>query len=133
MLEEAVMKDVTASNRRIERAEWTKFFEGFSRRHRERPATLEVLGGQGAQTEVRGLPLAGIACDQGGRAITLFFGSESGPQLEHPVEAPKEVWVELVGGGVEAALEIESEGGMKTILGFGTAGPDQATKGFEIH
>ncbi len=133
MSQEAVMKDVRASNRRIERAEWTRFFEGFSRRHRERPAILEVLGVQGAQTEVRELPLAGIACDQGGRAITLFFGSESGSQLEHPVEAPREVWVELVGNGVEAALEIESEGGTKTILGFRTAGPGRVERGFEIH
>ncbi len=125
------MKDMTASNRRIEPVEWTRFFEGFSRRHREQPATLEVLGGQGAQVEVRGLPLAGIACEQGSSVITLFFGSESGSHLEHPVEAPRQVWVELLGDGVEAALEIESEGGMKTILGFRTVGRGPAKRGSE--
>ncbi len=123
------MKEMEMRSRSVPRAEWATFLEGFSRRHRDWLATVEVLGRQGAQVEARELPLQGLTCEPDGRSITILFGRRSEDHLEHPVEDPQQVWVEVAEDGAEAALEIESGNGTKTILEFRSVAPPEAVDG----
>ena len=108
--------------REIPREQWQEFFDGFSRRHRNWLATVEVLGKRlGAQIEARGLPFEAVFFEARSDAITLVVDNKLGSHLEHPVAAPRRVWVEVAGTGAEVALEIESEGEIKTILEFRAA------------
>jgi hypothetical protein len=110
-------------NRQVPRAEWFKFFESFSRRHEGWLSTVRVLDPRfGAQIEVENLPLSGIVADPEGRGpVSFWLGRGSGPNLEHAVENPEQVWVELTESGAEAALEIASADGLRTILEFRSA------------
>ena len=107
-------------SRFIQREEWGRCFEDFSRRHEGQLATVWVLDPRfGAQVEARGLPFEGISADAQGRGpIVLELGRAVGGNLEHPVDEPSQVWLEVNDEGAEAALEIQSEGGRKTILEF---------------
>lgn len=117
--------------REIPRGEWQEFFEGFSRRHRNWLATVEVLGERlGAQIEAHELPLQGAFFEARDDTITLVMGRDVNKQLEHPVRAPRRVWLEVAENGAEAALEIESEGGIKTILEFRAVAVPEAVDGF---
>ena len=56
-----------------------------------------------------------------GGPIASHLGRVPEKHIEHVVEEPKRVWVELSEEGAEAALEIESNDGAKTILQFRSA------------
>jgi hypothetical protein len=107
-----------ASNRQVPRAEWHRFFDGFNRRHRGAIASVSVLTlAYGAQKEVTALPLEGIVADPAGGSLTIVLGG-AGTFVEHPVEEPRAVWVELDDSGAERAVEIESSSESRTILEF---------------
>lgn len=110
-------------NRQIPHAEWVRFFDGFTRRHQGWLATLRVTGPRlGAQVEAKDLPLEGIVVDAEARGpISILLGSGPKANVEHPVERPEQVWVELTEDGAEAALEILSSGDTRTILEFRAA------------
>ena len=46
------------------------------------------------------------------------MGRDPKRHIEHEVENPLQVWVELADDGVEEALDIESEDGTKTLVIF---------------
>src|ERR1700736_3449436 len=98
-------------DRQVPRAEWFSFFREFSERHADSPATVRILSPRfGCQVEARDLPLEGIVADHMGRGpISIHMGRESERHLEHEVEHPIQVWVELAENGAEEALDIESE------------------------
>jgi len=103
--------------RSVPHAEWFSFFEGFTRRHLGRPATLWILSPQiGAQVEGRDLPLEGIVSDSLATSITIQLGGRPGRNVEHPVSHPVRVWLELTEEGDDAALSIESADGTTTVL-----------------
>ncbi len=110
-------------NRQIPRAEWFTFFDGFTRRHEDWLATLRVLDSRiGAQVEARELPLQGIVADRTGAGpISILLGQRPDKNVEHTIEDPIRVWVEEEEDGAEAALDIESANGTKTILQFRSA------------
>jgi hypothetical protein len=107
-------------NRLVPRTEWGRFFDAFSRRHRGRTATVRVFGPKiGSQVEARDLPLEGIVPRVAGvsAAIDILLGSPPpGPNIEHHVVDPKEIWIELTDAGAEEALEIQSEDGTQTLV-----------------
>jgi hypothetical protein len=107
-------------NRQVPHAEWPRFFEGFTRRHQGWLATVRVVDERlGAQVEARDLPLEGIVVDAESRGpISILLASPSRTNIEHPVQRPEQVWVEMTEQGAEAALEIVSAGGARTILEF---------------
>ena len=109
-------------NRLVPRSEWVQFFEEFSRRYRGWLVTVRVLAPSiGSQVEARDLPLEGLesSADASG-AISVYLGGTRS-NLEHEVEAPRQVWVEIGDGGAEEAIGIVSEDGTKTILEFRSA------------
>ena len=107
-------------SRFIQREEWDRCFEDFSRRHEGRLATVWVMDPRlGVQVEARGLPFEGITAGaKGVGPIVLALGRAVGGNVEHPVDDPSQVWLEVTDEGVDAALEILSQGGRKTILEF---------------
>ena len=109
-------------NRLVPRTEWGRFFDGFSRRHRGRAATVRVLGPKiGSQVEARDLPLEGIVPGPvgGGSGIDILLGAPPpGPNVEHRVSDPEQIWVELTDLGAEEALEIRSVDGTQTVVQF---------------
>ncbi len=107
-------------SRYIQREEWGRCFEDFSRRHEGQLATVWVVDPRlGAQIEARALPFEGITADAKGRGpILLQLGRAVGGNVEHPVDDPSQVWLEVTDEGTDTALEILSEGGRKTILEF---------------
>ena len=106
--------------RQIPRAEWSKFFQGFSQRHEDSPVTVRVLSYRlGSQVEAWDLPLEGVvASPEGDDPISIHVGGTPQRHLEHEVQNPKLVWVELADDGAEEALDIESEDGTKTLVLF---------------
>jgi hypothetical protein len=113
------MKEIRTESREIPRGDWEAFFEGFSRRHLGWLSTLEVLRERlGAQTEARELPFQGVFAEGDGDRVTILVGRDAQEHLAHVVEDPRRLWVEVGEGGAEAALDIESEDGTKTILEF---------------
>jgi hypothetical protein len=107
-------------NRQVPHAEWPPFFEAFTRRHQGWLATVRVIDPKiGSQVEARDLPLEGIVVDAASHGpISILLGTGADANIEHPVDRPEQVWVEMTEQGAEAALEIESAGGTKTILEF---------------
>ena len=102
--------------------QWREFFDTFSRAHEGWLVTLEVLGPMGAQEEAHELPLVGITADEPshGGAIWMTVG-EGDQTLTHSVDAPTRVQVERTEEGAEAAVQIESKSGEKTLLRFRSA------------
>jgi Family of unknown function (DUF5335) len=104
-------------NRLVPRAEWLRFFTDFSRRHQHETATVRVLSARlGSQVEASALPLEGIVASPRGDAVSIHLGIAPERHVEHPVESPEQVWVELTEDGAEQAIAIESAAGVQTIL-----------------
>jgi Family of unknown function (DUF5335) len=106
-------------NRLVPRSEWFQFFDAFSRRHQGRIATVHVFGpGIGYQTEARSMPLEGVVSNADATGpIAIYLGAAPpGTNIEHEIDEPKQVWVELTDSGAEKALQVESKDGTKTML-----------------
>lgn len=123
-------------NRLVPKSEWFQFFDEFSRRHQGRPATVHVFSPRfGSQVEARNMPLMGVVsrADTKG-AISIHLGSAPPrSNIEHEIEEPRQVWVELSEEGIEEALEVESQDGTKTVVQFPTRTPSGAAFGPEAN
>jgi hypothetical protein len=103
----------------VPRAEWFSFFDAFTRQHSGWPSTVWILNPRiGAQVEARDLRLEGIVTDALATSISIHLGGTPGNNLEHPVEAPVSVWLEMTLDGADAALGINSADGTMTVLEF---------------
>jgi hypothetical protein len=106
-------------NRLVPRSEWSQFFDEFSRRHQGWATTVWVLNPKlGSQVEARDMPLEGIVSSADATGpISLHLGSAPPrSNIEHEIEDPRQVWVELSEEGAEEALDVESEDGTKTVI-----------------
>ncbi len=115
----------------IPRKHWPLFFDEFSRRHEGWLVDVEVLMGErGAQKEVSALPFYGAtAVLDAPASVTIELGGREADHVEHRIDAPDRVWLESLADGAEAALDIESEGGRKTLLKFRSPQPAEAVDG----
>ncbi|HEY7574091.1 MAG TPA: DUF5335 family protein [Thermoanaerobaculia bacterium] len=107
-------------NRLVPRSEWFRFFEEFSRRHDGWLVTVRVLHPSiGSQVEVRDLPLEGIVSQADAQGpISLYLGKVPSRNVEHEIQSPSQVWLEMSNRGADQALEVLSEDGTKTIVEF---------------
>jgi hypothetical protein len=118
----------------IPREDWATFFDGFSRQHEGWLATLEVFDPEmGAQEEAHELPLKGvtIAAENGAprKGVAITLGKTAGHQVTHTIAEPTRVWLNQTSAGANAALEIESADGAKTLLRFRSALPPEMVDG----
>ena len=116
----------------IPRDEWTTFLDTFSRQHEGWLSTLEILGTDiGAQQEVLNLPLEGISVsrDSVPETIAISLGNDAEDHVTHTVTKPTRIWLEQTSQGANAALEIESEDEVKTLLRFRSALPADMVDG----
>jgi hypothetical protein len=117
-------------NREVLRPEWPAFFEEFSRRYEGWLVTVRVLHPRfGSQVEARDLPLRGIVSAAGGSGpISLHLGGVRS-HVEHEVQAPRQVWVEISAAGAEEAIGFVSEDGTRTIVEFRAAALPETVDG----
>ena len=81
---------------------------------------VEIMGRDiGAQVEGQSLLLGGISPgDPKGESLALSFDSVDGEHLTHMVIKPTHVWVQHAPDDTDAALEIESADGTRTLVRF---------------
>jgi hypothetical protein len=116
----------------IPRDEWATFLDTFSRQHEGWLSTLEILGTDiGAQQEVLNLPLEGISVSRESvpETIAISLGNDAEDHVTHTVTKPTRIWLEQTSQGANAALEIESEDEVKTLLRFRSALPADMVDG----
>ena len=117
----------------ISHDEWTTFLDRFSRQHEGWLVTLEVFAPDiGAQEEARELPLEGISAaakDSEPKTIAISVGKTPEDHVTHTITEPTRVWLEQTSEGANAALEIESADGAKTLLRFRSALPPEMVDG----
>jgi hypothetical protein len=111
--------------REVPREEWVSYLDTFSRQHEGWLVTIEVLGTEiGAQLEAQELPLEGITADlkAGGEdVITIILGGGSRGRVTHNVPQPTHVRIEQTESGADMTLQIESGGGVTTLVRFRSA------------
>ena len=105
----------------IPKHEWVPFLDDFSRRHQGEPVTVEVFGpNMGAYREAESLPLVGVSVDlrDGGdnEQIEVIAGDSPRAHVMHSIRQPSQIWLAAADEGADAALEIESEDGSKTLV-----------------
>jgi hypothetical protein len=109
----------------IPREEWVEYFDGFSRRHEGWLVTVEVLGMEvGAQVEAQELPLRGVTAelkDGGADEINIILGGKGAERVTHTVTRPTHVRIEQAEDGADMTLQIESGGGVTTLMRFRSA------------
>ncbi|HWC65392.1 MAG TPA: DUF5335 family protein [Thermoanaerobaculia bacterium] len=122
---------ILARTEEIPRKRWPRYFDEFSRRHDGWLVDVqELMGERGAQREATALPFRGATAVLDPRpAVTIELGRDAADHVEHRIEAPQRVWVESLAGGAEAALEIESARGRKTVIAFRSPQPPEAVDG----
>ena len=105
-------------NRLVPRSEWFRFFTDFSRLHEGALVTVRVLHPRlGSQVEARDLPLEGLVSSaRGNGPISVHLGDSTERHLEHEIEGPHQIWVEVSEEGEEEALAVISEDGTRTIV-----------------
>ena len=112
----------------IQPARWSHALEQFSVTHEGWLVSVDVLAPSiGAQPEVRELPLVGVVAERGagGGVITISAAKPDVGQITHTIHSPTRLWIERTNEGADAAMEIESAEGIKTILRLKTpASPD---------
>ncbi len=117
----------------ISRDDWTTFLDRFSQQHEGWLVTLEVFAPDiGAQEEARELPLEGISAalkDSEPKTIAISLGKTPEVHVTHTITEPTRVWLEQTPQGANAALEIESADGAKTLLRFRSALPAEMVDG----
>jgi hypothetical protein len=106
--------------REIPRDEWVEFLDSFSRQHEGWLVTVEVLGAEiGAQVEAEEMALERITADlKGGGedAISIILGKRSAGHVTHNITQPTHVRIEQAESGADMALQIESRGGVTTLV-----------------
>src|SRR5262245_10132066 len=107
-------------NRLVPRTEWFRFFSDFSRRHEGALATVRVLHPRlGSQVEARDLPLEGVVSSaRANGPISIHLGDSADRHVEHEIEGPHQIWVEVSEEGGAEALAVISEDGTRTIVEF---------------
>jgi hypothetical protein len=108
----------------IPREAWAQRLNEFTAIHEGWLVSLDVLAPEiGSQPEIRNLPLLGVSADridQDGAIVVSVAGSAT-EHLTHIIRAVTRIHVARTDDGADAALQIESADGTRTILRFRAA------------
>lgn len=108
----------------IPREAWGQRLNEFTAVHEGWLVSLDVLAMEiGAQPEIRNLPLLGVSADRidDDATIAVSVARSATDHLTHVVHAVTRVYLERTEEGADAALQIESADGTRTILRFRAA------------
>jgi hypothetical protein len=100
----------------IQRGEWTRFFNSFSKQHQNWLIIVEVNDTGNPKILVKSLPLRGISSD-GSNGINLIMGNEN-EEFEHNIVGIESITLEQTNEGAHKELMIKSENGTVTVLRF---------------
>lgn len=98
---------------------WVQRLNEFTRVHDGQVVSIDVLGPEiGAQPQIANLPLIGISADRVNHdgTIVVSVARPDGGHFTHIIERVTRVYIERTDDGVDAALQIESAGGTRTLL-----------------
>jgi hypothetical protein len=112
--------------------DWARALNEFSRLHEGSLVSLDVLGPTvGVQPQIRELPLRGVTAESGPRGsdITISAARFDGEEITHLIPSATHIRIERTNEGADLALEIESDGGLATILRFKTAAASNPVEG----
>lgn len=108
----------------IPREAWAQRLNEFTAIHEGWLVSLDVLAREiGAQPEVDNRPLLGVSADRVDHddTITISVARSAGEPLTHVIHAATRIYLERTHDGADAALQIESADGTRTILRFRAA------------
>jgi uncharacterized protein DUF5335 len=104
----------------IPRKAWSERLNQFTAIHEGWLISVDMLGELGAQTIIHNLPLMGVSADRldhdGTIAVTVARSATE--HATHMIEAVHRIYIEMTDDGAEAAMQLESIEGTKTILRF---------------
>jgi len=124
------LSDVTSMRTvEIPREEWAQRLKEFTAIHEGWLVSLDVLGPKiGAQPAIDNLPLLGVSADRID-TIAVSVARSATEHLGHIVHAVTRIHVERTDDGADAALQIESADGTRTILRFRVAALPETVDG----
>ena len=104
----------------IPREAWVEQLNEFTAIHEGWLVSVDVLAPEiGAQPEIVNLPLLAVSADRidhdGAIAVSVLSATE---HLTHMIHGVTRIYIERADDGADAALEIESVDGTRTILRF---------------
>jgi hypothetical protein len=102
-------------------AQWIPALDELSAAHEGWLVSVDVLSSEiGAQHEIESLPLLGVSADRSdrGTTVTIAAGRPPGERVTRVIGDVSRVYVGRTDQGADAALEIESADGTRTILRF---------------
>jgi hypothetical protein len=105
----------------IPREAWADRLNEFTTIHEGWLVSLDVLGIElGAQLEIDNLPLLGISADPINHdgTIAVSVARSASEHMTHMIEAVTRICLERTDDGADAALQVESADGTRTILRF---------------
>jgi hypothetical protein len=103
--------------REIARAQWSEFFNRYSRDHTGKQVTIEAYGpGTNPHEEARALPFAGITYEPKSSDIQILLGTKDNDLLSQTVIHPTHVWVRPGEAGLPDIVEIRSQDGITFLL-----------------
>ncbi len=108
----------------IPREAWVHKLNEFTRIHEGWLVSLDVLAGDlGAQPQIRNLPLLGVSADRIDRdgTIAVSVARSASEHFTRIIEAVTGIQIERTDDGADAALQIETADGTRTILRFRAA------------
>jgi hypothetical protein len=104
----------------LAREAWADRLNEFTAIHEYWLVSVEVLGELGAQPEISNLPLLGVSIDRLDHddVVVISVARSVSHHLTHVIEAVTRIFLQKTDDGADAALELESADGTKTILRF---------------
>lgn len=112
--------EVAMQTQEIPDNQWIPFLNDLSKRHQGEHVIVELMGRDiGDQTEARDQSLLGITVDppSGSCKIEVMAGDPDS-LIAHEISHPIHVRLAKLDNGIDAALEIESDAGPKTLVRF---------------
>jgi hypothetical protein len=116
----------------IPREAWVEQLNEFTAIHEGWLVSLDVVGPEiGAQPEIINLPLLGVSADRidHDRAIAVSVMVSATGHFTHMIHGVTRIYIERADDGADAALEIESADGTRTILRFRVAALPETVDG----
>ena len=108
----------------IPREAWVHKLNEFTRIHEGWLVSLDVLAGDlGAQPQINNLPLLGVSADpiDHDGTIAVSVARSASDHFTRIIEAVTGIQIERTDDGADAALQIETADGTRTILRFRAA------------